>query len=111
MKDQSPNHNKTNRNPPAKEGALPPLMLDPEQYREHLEEFGLSREQENELLEALWHILYTFVEIGFGLDSVQLFVSPETEKASRDSTKLLEKKDVEMTDMNAPVKREGNVDE
>ncbi|WP_316364635.1 hypothetical protein [Candidatus Thiodiazotropha sp. CDECU1] len=100
MKDRSPDSDKTNRTLPVEDGALPPLTLDPEQYREHLEEFGLSREQENELLEALWNILYTFVEIGFGLDSVQLFVAPEDEKASRDSVKLVETKDVEMSDVN-----------
>ena len=105
MNDRSPNQS---GNLSTQEGAAAPLKLDPDEYREHLEEFDLSREQEDELLEALWNILRTFVDIGFGLDSVQLFVSPEDEKASGIDGKLLEKKDVENTDGR---KQEGNSDE
>ena len=55
------------------EGIGPPLALDPDEYREHLEDFDLTAEQENELLAVLWNIMRTFVDIGFGLDSVQVF--------------------------------------
>jgi len=41
--------------------------LDPdlEQYRADLAEFNLTEEQETELLQTLWSIMYTFVEMGF----------------------------------------------
>lgn len=58
------------------------LTFDPEKYRAHLEEFEFTEAQQNELLETLWYILRTFVDIGFGLDAVQLFASERSEKAS-----------------------------
>lgn len=71
---------------------MPPLKLDPEEYRAHLEEYDLTEEQENELLETLWHIMRTFVEIGFGVDSVQMFLAEKAEKSGQDSGNTLEQK-------------------
>jgi hypothetical protein len=69
--------------------AIMPLQLDPEEYRECLKDFDLTEAQQNELLEVLWNIMRTFVEIGFGLDSVQMFSTTETDcpadKAGPDS--------------------------
>ena len=81
--------------PDGRDGVTPPapLKLDPDKYRAHLEEFDLSEEQESELLAVLWDIMRSFVEIGFGLDSVQLFSTPDDEKARRDSGNGLEEKD------------------
>lgn len=59
----------------------PPLTLDPDDYREDLMEFGWSEEQENEFLETLWNICTTFVDIGFGLDPVQLIRQLQTQDA------------------------------
>jgi len=50
-----------------------PLQLDLDEYRDDLAEFNLTEQQENELLEVLFNIMRTYVEIGFGLDSVQMF--------------------------------------
>ena len=63
------------------------LALDPDEYREDLAEFGLTEAQENEFLEALWSIMQTFVEIGFGVDSVhhiipELALKPPASKAN-----------------------------
>ena len=87
MKERPPNNNETTR-PTAmssEEEFIPPLRLDPGKYREHMEDFDLSDEQQHKLLETLWNIMRTFVEIGFGLDSVQMFSSPPNEKAGTDS--------------------------
>ncbi len=41
-------------------------------YRDALEDFNLSEEQEQELLQTLWNVMSVFVDIGWGADSVQL---------------------------------------
>ena len=73
--------------------AYTPLRLDHEKYRGYLEEYELTTEQENELLETLFNIMRTFVEIGFGLDSVQNVFSGIVEKSLRDEAKGLDRKD------------------
>lgn len=45
--------------------------LDTERYREYVDDFDLSEEKKKELLETLWWIMATFVDLGFGVDSVQ----------------------------------------
>jgi hypothetical protein len=49
--------------------SAPPF--DPEKYLGYLEDTELSREQRIEYLKVLWSIMTTFVELGFGVDSVQ----------------------------------------
>lgn len=48
-----------------------PLPLNAAKYREYVEGFDLSEEQQAELLQTLWSIMCAFVDIGFGVDSVQ----------------------------------------
>lgn len=55
---------------------LPGLKFDPDRYREHLANIELDEAQQNELLQVLWDIMSTMVNIGWGVDSVQL-VMPE----------------------------------
>ncbi len=73
--------------------AWPTLKLNPDDYREDLAEFALTEEQENELLQTLWHIMSTFVDIGWGVDTVPLFLPDLFEKAGQDSGKLLQQKE------------------
>lgn len=68
-------HNKFDLNKDSAAEQLPamePLKCDIEKYREHIESFDLSREEEAELLKNLWLIMAAFVDIGFGVDSIQL---------------------------------------
>lgn len=55
--------------------------FDPDKYRIYLEDSELTEDQQREYLEILWSIMMTFVELGFGLDSVQqaLVVSDEAD--------------------------------
>src|SRR5688572_12119081 len=55
--------------PAAQHLAIPPLNA--QRYLEQLDELELPEEQKTEILNALWHIMATFVELGFGVDSVQ----------------------------------------
>ncbi len=56
------------------ESPLPPPELDVEAYRGELASLGMTTEQENKLLEILWDIMRTMVDIGFGMDAVQMVV-------------------------------------
>lgn len=52
----------------------PLLPLTPptvDEYREYLDEFEITEEQKTELLSTLWWIMVSFVDMGFGVDSVQ----------------------------------------
>lgn len=53
----------------ASAAALPLPSLN--EYREFLDEYELSEEQKHELLQTLWWIMVSFVDVGFGIDSVQ----------------------------------------
>ena len=98
MKDISTTNNKSIRGSTASAvySDLKPLALDPDEYREDLDEFDLTRAQQDEMLAVLWNIMRTFVEIGFGLDSVQVFSTATNacsgEFTGQDSGKLLEKR-------------------
>lgn len=49
--------------------AVPPaLELDIERYRADLAGFDLTPDQQRELLETLWSIMRSFVELGFTVD-------------------------------------------
>lgn len=66
---------------PFAESAAPVLALpafDAATYRAHIAPFALTEKQERELLETLWSIMYTFVELGFTTDVYSaVFGSPE----------------------------------
>lgn len=72
-----------------------PLQLDPDEYMQDLEGYDMSTGERNDTLHALWHIMSVMVDIGFGMDTVQNVLPGIFEKASRDSGKLLERKNVE----------------
>lgn len=52
-------------------------------YHEHVKDFDLTEEEQGELLKSLWSIMAAFVDLGFGVDSVQLLRPPEKAKESR----------------------------
>ncbi len=70
--------------------ALPKLTLEPDRYREHLSAFELSTQQQNEMMQILWNIMSTMVDIGWGVDTVQLFLPELFEKTGPDSGNLLQ---------------------
>lgn len=60
---------------------------EPDKYREYVEDFDLSEAAQTELLQTLWSIMAAFVNLGFGVDSVQLLEadSGQTERAASDA--------------------------
>lgn len=49
----------------------PTLTVDVEKYRSLLDEADMTEEQKEEFLQALWSIIVSFVELGFGVHPVQ----------------------------------------
>lgn len=49
-----------------------PPKCDVDKYLEYLKDFDLSDEERVELLNSIWQIMATFVDLGFGVDSIQL---------------------------------------
>ncbi|MFK5950251.1 MAG: hypothetical protein QM500_15935 [Methylococcales bacterium] len=70
---------------------MAPLKLDVEKYRDELKDFDMTIEQQNEFLEILWHILRTFVELGWGVDNIQMFSNQNNDKYRSDSVKVLKR--------------------
>ncbi|RLJ20759.1 hypothetical protein DJ030_06355 [bacterium endosymbiont of Escarpia laminata] len=99
MKNNRPVNNETACGPPmhADEPAVTVLKLDPDEYRHYLEEFDMTEAQQNELLQTLWHIMSAFVDMGWGLDSVQLLPALMEKSAGQDSDNPLTRKDAEKT--------------
>lgn len=54
-----------------KVAARPALQIDWEFYARFLEESDVSESEKQELLEALWSVVCTFVDLGFGIEPVQ----------------------------------------
>lgn len=49
----------------------PTLQMDVEYYQAFLDDTDISDEQKKELIETLWNIVVTFVDLGFGIEPVQ----------------------------------------
>lgn len=47
------------------------LAVDVKRYQSFLDQSGLSDEQKEEFLQALWSIIVTFVDLGFGVHPLQ----------------------------------------
>ncbi|WP_157063699.1 hypothetical protein [Phaeobacter sp. 11ANDIMAR09] len=53
------------------ETAPPRLSIDWDAYLPFLENEDISEEQKRELIEALWSIMVSFVDLGFGIHPIQ----------------------------------------
>ena len=63
MRDIPPNFNP--------ETAPPTLTIDWDAYLPFFEDENISEEEKHELIEALWSIVVSFVDLGFGVHPVQ----------------------------------------
>lgn len=70
----------------------PKLELDPDEYRHYLKDVKVSDEQAEQLLEGLWHIMRTFVDIGWGLETIQKLLPELAESSSPDSANPIKQK-------------------
>ena len=70
-----------------------PPLLDSGKYLAEIEDWDVSEAQKVEFLQTLWSILCSFVELGFGVDSVQHLLPELAGKTSVTSGNELECKD------------------
>lgn len=83
------------------------LEFEPDNYRHHLDEFDLTQEQQNELLSSLWTIMSTLVDIGWGVDTVQILLPDIFTEVAPDSEKLLESQGASEFDQAADTQEKG----
>lgn len=77
------------------------IEFEPDDYRHHVQEFGLTQAQEDELLETLWHIMSTMVDIGWGVDNIQIMLPKLFNRESNDDKNNVDK----------PIQRESGIDD
>lgn len=57
--------------------------FDPDIYRSKIAELEWTQAQENEMLAILWSLMKSFVELGWGVDSIQISSRGLTQNASK----------------------------
>lgn len=60
------------------------MNCNPDDYREEIAVFNLTREQEDELLLTLWEMMRSMVEMGWGVDTINRILPLFEEKADQD---------------------------
>ena len=77
-------------NDPADAGTTGEQAFDPDRYRHHLEDFALTREQEDELMRVLWTMMLSFVDLGWGVDSVHNIFAQMVDKSLQGAENSIE---------------------
>ncbi|MBX2808686.1 MAG: hypothetical protein KTR20_08650 [Cellvibrionaceae bacterium] len=72
------------------EQAITSLTFDPQHFTQEIEDLAIDPKQAEALLESLWHIMAGFVDLGWGVDSVQLLLPDMFESVAEDSIHLLQ---------------------
>ena len=60
------------------------MTLNPDEFRHHLEDLNISVEEENELLQSLWHIMSMMVDLGWGVDNINIMLPELFNRESED---------------------------
>lgn len=60
------------------------MNCNPDDYREDISAFNLTRKQEDELLLTLWEMMRTMVEMGWGVDTINRILPHFEEKADQE---------------------------
>jgi hypothetical protein len=63
----------------------PILSVDVEKYQAFLDEADMTEAQKEEFLQALWSIIVSFVEMGFGVHPLQAVCGEEPETDAKDA--------------------------
>ena len=77
----------------------PKLTIDWDAYLAFLEDEDISEEQKRDLIETLWSIVVTFVDLGFGFEPAQEICGQDPERlasAFRDVVECDDNPDIEM---------------
>lgn len=85
--DESPSHDETQGIQVVDRAGRPALTLNVDDYRQYVEALNLSEEQEQELLQTLWTIIVSFVDLGFGIESVQQAIKKPSNNETRSNAR------------------------
>jgi hypothetical protein len=66
------------------------LPFDARKYQPYFQDMDLSESQRAEVLQILWSVMVTFVDLGFGVDSVRLAL-PQPKDGPRETDVAAEK--------------------
>lgn len=66
------------------------MQPDIEKYRPYVDGFDLTEDQKVELIHTVWHIMESFVDRAFGMDSTQAVLALRDQEDSRDWQERLE---------------------
>jgi hypothetical protein len=66
------------------------MKCNPDDYRDEFKCFDLTREQEDEVIFALWEIVRMFVELGYGVNSINKVFPTLLENTDQDFMNLPE---------------------
>lgn len=85
MTQDSKNRTNTLTVRPPTTGSPPTLTVDWDQYGTYLEDSDLSDAEKRQFLEALWSIVVSFVDLGFGVHPVQQVGENSSDNSSEHS--------------------------
>lgn len=86
--------------------AKPIVGVDVEKYKAFLDDPALTETQKEEFLQALWSIIVTFVELGFGVHPLQEVCDSEGENSSEEPKETFDR--AERPESNNTSKRDGS---
>lgn len=69
---------------------IPPLIFDANEYLKYIEDYDLSKAEQQELLETLWNIIIQFVDLGFGIHPIQQACEQTETNASKPKLNILD---------------------
>ena len=73
------------------------MKCNPDDYRDDIASFNMTKEQEDELLLTLWEIMRMFVEMGYGVNSINSVFPTIFESADQDSENLPDSSNGQLT--------------
>ncbi len=66
------------------QSGLNPLHCNPQDYYEDIAHLDISQEEADEMLNALWDMMSTMVNIGWGVESIQIMLPELFEEPDKD---------------------------
>ena len=87
IKKQNGEHVKTS-------GYTPTLHIDVEKYQSYLDDANISDEQKTEMIEILWSIVVSFVDMGFGIHPVQQVMQNRQNQIQEEKEDKTEKEEI-----------------
>jgi hypothetical protein len=69
---------------------MPIMTLDVEKYQAYLDDADMTQAQKDEFLQALWSIIVSFVDLGFGVHPLQAVCGEDEHSESNNVNKTVD---------------------